>query len=57
MSSGVSSGGPSMMGSLGGAMAMGAAAGVGSAVAHQAINSVMGGGSHAQQAPQQVAPQ
>ena len=53
----MSSGGPSMMGSLGGAMAMGAAAGVGSAVAHQAINSVMGGGSHAQQAPQQVAPQ
>ena len=48
--------GGSMMGQVGGMMAMGAAAGVGSAVAHQAVNVMMGGGSHGQQ-QQQMAPE
>ena len=52
------SGGGGMMSGLGGAMATGAAMGVGSAVAHQAINSVMGGGSRSHDnQPQQAPPQ
>ena len=55
------SSGGGMMSGLGGAMATGAAMGVGSAVAHQAINSMMGGGSRSHdsqpQAQQQAPPQ
>eukprot|EP00899_Mesostigma_viride_P014518 jgi/Mesvir1/23067/Mv10594-RA.1 len=49
-----SSGGGSMLGSIGSTIAQGMAFGTGSAIAHKAIDSIMGGGGG--HAPQQAAP-
>ena len=44
-------------GGLGSTLMTGMAFGAGSEIAHQAVRGVMGGGSHHQEAPQQMPPQ